>query len=260
VTHHQKALPGYCQIVDDAIDDLLMSTIDGDWEYGRSEGPCNDDSSVLQELPPQLRPLEASCFAISGLVDSTGDLDPLGPALVELLAELPIENGGQFNVTWVVLPQPPNVAEYTYDLTLLDNNSDDDNNKTIEDAFFLVDFDISQAVADSDIHVDDDEGEECSLYLCQDDTDTDDDSSSHTNDDDDDEPPADITCYHVDCFLYTVERDVGHQIRALIQKTIQLVNDQNDWFNVTFVPLDDDDDPAKIIGINHYDDVATSTT
>jgi hypothetical protein len=244
VTHHQKALPDDCQIVEDAIEDLLTRTIDGDWDFFGMEGPCD---SVQQQLRPR-----ASCFSISGLVLTTGDLDPLGPALVELLAELPVENGGKFNVTWVVLPQPPNVAEYTYDV--MDNgSSDDNNNKTINDAVDLVGFDLFQAVEDAGIHVDD--GQFCSFSLCHDDADTDDDSSSH--DDDDDEPPADVTCYHVDCFLYTVERDVGHQVRTVIQQTIQLVNDQYDWFNVTFVPLDDDN-PLKQVGTNKHDVASTS--
>jgi hypothetical protein len=142
------------------------------------------------------------------------------------------------------------VVEYTYDLVLLDDNgSSDNNNKTIDDAFFLVDSDIFQAVADAGIHVEDD-SETCSFHRCRDDADTDDDSSSH---DDDDDEPADVTCYHVDCFLYTVERDVGHQVRTVIQQTIQLVNDQYDWFNVTFIPLDD---PAKV-DTNH-DDMAST--
>jgi hypothetical protein len=135
-SHHPKYFDQDVEIVDDAIQDLVTNLItDDDWGYSIAEVPCQENSSALGYL---------KCSAFAYFFDSTANLDPLGPALVDLISDMSDQYRGQFSVTWDLLPETPNAADYTYDIVVLDYQGDDDNisNKTMFDAWSLVDDEI----------------------------------------------------------------------------------------------------------------------
>jgi hypothetical protein len=233
-SHHPKSFDQDVEIVDDAIQELVMNLFTDDWGYSYAEVPCQENSSALGYL---------KCSAFAYFFDSTANLDPLGPALVDLISDLSDQYRGQFSVTWDLLPETPNAADYTYDIVVLDYQGDDDNisNETMFDAWSLVDEEIYQDIQ-ANVEVDWTGGEECMESPCPT-NDVEGDSVAAEEDHDDGYAPSldEVLCYRFSCFVYTVEKNMGQQVQTSVQLAVLVVDEQYDWFNVTFVPDDGPD-------------------
>jgi hypothetical protein len=237
-SHHPKSFNQDVEIVDNAIQDLLMNFMnDVPLAYSLVFVDCQENLALSYLL----------CSAYSYYFESPANLDPLGPALVDLISDLSDQYRDQYSVTWEVLPETPNVAEYMYDIVLLDYKRDD-NNKTMMDAWGLVDKEISKEIHRANVKIDWNGGEGCGMGLCQTDEEAGDVAAAE-NDDRDFLPSSldDVLCYNVSCLVYTVEKNMGPRVQSIVKHAVQVVDDHYDWFNVTFVP---DDGPDVVYRTN----------